>query len=90
MTRAGPSVIALVLFAALYAKSYPVRVPAWLRWVGDVSYSLYLVHVIPTMIARHHKAPTTSGMAMFGGMFEWCCRSSRRGADWSARRRRVR
>ena len=69
VTRAGPSVIALVLFAALYAKSYPVRVPAWLRWVGDVSYSLYLVHVIPTMIARHHKAPTTSGMAMFVACF---------------------
>jgi peptidoglycan/LPS O-acetylase OafA/YrhL len=34
------------LGVVLSAKAKPFQVPAWMAWFGDVSYSLYLVHVL--------------------------------------------
>jgi exopolysaccharide production protein ExoZ len=42
----GPPMIALVLAIALREKLAPFAVPRWLAWLGDVSFSLYLVHLI--------------------------------------------
>ncbi|MBP9207270.1 MAG: acyltransferase [Kofleriaceae bacterium] len=62
LTRWGGPVIILVLALALYTKTHTLRVPGWLSWLGNVSYSMYLVHVIPTMIARHWTGPMTTGL----------------------------
>jgi hypothetical protein len=40
----GPAMALLVLALALYDKRFRIRVPDWLVWLGNVSFSLYLVH----------------------------------------------
>jgi exopolysaccharide production protein ExoZ len=44
ITRWGPAMVLMVLALALYDKRYRIRVPAGLIWLGNVSFSLYLVH----------------------------------------------
>ena len=45
----GPGMIVMVLALALWDKAYPIKVPRPLLWLGDVSFSLYLVHRIPQL-----------------------------------------
>lgn len=42
----GPALIVMVLALALWNKASPISVPRPLLWLGDVSFSLYLVHRI--------------------------------------------
>jgi exopolysaccharide production protein ExoZ len=42
----GLSLVPLMVSFALIDKSNPVRIPGWLRYLGDISFSLYLVHPI--------------------------------------------
>ena len=46
ITRWGPSVILLVLALAAADKQARLRIPPVLMWLGNISYSLYLVHII--------------------------------------------
>jgi peptidoglycan/LPS O-acetylase OafA/YrhL len=46
LTGWAPAMIAMVLALALRDKLAPVHVPRVLIWLGDVSFSLYLVHRI--------------------------------------------
>jgi len=64
MGRAMP---VLVLALALRDKVRPFRVPRWLTWLGDISFSLYLVHPIvqlglPRWLGPQH-APLVQGGA---------------------------
>ncbi|HUQ06226.1 MAG TPA: acyltransferase [Kofleriaceae bacterium] len=63
-TRWGAPMAVMVLALMLYDKQYPIRVPGWMRWLGDISFSLYLFHVIPQMLPRAWKSEpqlTTGG-----------------------------
>ena len=44
MTGWGPAIIVMVLALALWNKQSPIKVPSWLLWLGDISFSLYLWH----------------------------------------------
>jgi exopolysaccharide production protein ExoZ len=46
ITRWGPSVILLVLALAAADKQTPLRIHPVFLWLGNISYSLYLVHII--------------------------------------------
>ncbi len=46
-TRWGTPIAVMVLLLALYDKRQPIAVPGWLRWLGEISFSLYLIHWIP-------------------------------------------
>lgn len=46
MTGWGPAMILMMLALALWNKESPIKVPRGLRWLGDISFSLYLVHRI--------------------------------------------
>ena len=47
-----------VLALALWDRQRRIWVPRWLIWLGDVSFSLYLIHRIPLL----------TGMAIAGGL----------------------
>ena len=44
--QVGISLIPLLIAVSLSTRSFELRVPGWLRWLGDVSFSLYLLHTI--------------------------------------------
>jgi exopolysaccharide production protein ExoZ len=44
LTGWGPAIIVMVLALALWNKQSPIKVPAALLWLGDISFSLYLWH----------------------------------------------
>jgi exopolysaccharide production protein ExoZ len=64
--RWGLPMAAMVLALTLYDKAYPITVPRSLRWLGDVSFSLYLFHVLPQMGPRFVK---DQPLLMSGGAF---------------------
>jgi exopolysaccharide production protein ExoZ len=45
----GIGLAVMVLMLALHDKEERLRVPQWLVWLGNVSFSLYLVHRIPQL-----------------------------------------
>lgn len=47
ITGWGPAMIAMVLALALWNQRRPIAPPRALIWLGDISFSLYLVHRIP-------------------------------------------
>ena len=51
-TRWGLPMALLVLALTLYDKAHPIRMPRWLTWLGDISFSLYLFHILPQMVPR--------------------------------------
>jgi exopolysaccharide production protein ExoZ len=58
------------LGAILAAKARPFRVPAWMVWFGDISYSLYLVHVlafivVTRIVAEYGVSGRTAGFVRF-------------------------
>lgn len=56
----------LVLALAMLDRAHPIRPPRWLVFLGDISFSLYLFHVLPQMLPRQW--PTWIGM-QGGGWF---------------------
>ncbi len=66
-TRWGLPMAVMVLALTLYDQAHPIRVPPWLRWLGDISFSLYLFHILPQMVPRlvKHQPQLMSG----GGFF---------------------
>ncbi|HET9620759.1 MAG TPA: acyltransferase [Kofleriaceae bacterium] len=50
----GTPIIVMVLALALWDKQHPIAVPRWLIWLGDVSFSLYLLHRIPLLVGYFH------------------------------------
>jgi peptidoglycan/LPS O-acetylase OafA/YrhL len=53
LPRMGAALAVLVLVLVLQHKERPIAVPSWLRWLGDISFSLYLFHrVAQIAIAR--------------------------------------
>jgi exopolysaccharide production protein ExoZ len=66
----GLPMAVLVLALALRDKAHPFAVPRWLTWLGDVSFSLYLFHVLPQMAPRiwKHEPQLMTG----GGFFVAC------------------
>jgi exopolysaccharide production protein ExoZ len=50
LTGWGPALILMALLLVLWNRESPLRVPRWLLWLGDVSFSLYLVHRIPQLV----------------------------------------
>lgn len=69
-THWGLPMAVMVLALALRDKAHPIAVPRWLSWLGDVSFSLYLFHVLPQMLPRifKHQPQLMSG----GGFFVAC------------------
>ena len=54
----------------LSALARPFQVPAWMVWLGDVSYSLYLIHVlafigVTQVVARYGPSGPAAGFARF-------------------------
>jgi len=49
ITYMGATLVVLVLALALAHKEEPLRVPRWLLWLGNISFSLYLFH----RVAQH-------------------------------------
>lgn len=45
----GAAIAVMVLALALFDKEQPIRVPAAIVWLGNISFSLYLVHRIPQL-----------------------------------------
>ncbi|WJQ79268.1 acyltransferase family protein [Brevibacillus brevis] len=48
ITRWGFPAAIMVLCFAIASKTYEFRVPKWLLWLGNISFSLYLVHPLVT------------------------------------------
>lgn len=69
-THWGIPMAVMVLALAMRDKAYPIAVPRWLTWLGDVSFSLYLFHVMPQMLPRifKHQPQLMGG----GGFFVAC------------------
>jgi hypothetical protein len=69
-TRWGLPMAALVLALTLYNKRFPIAMPRPLVWLGDISFSLYLFHVLPQMLPRliKHQPQLMGG----GGFFVAC------------------
>jgi peptidoglycan/LPS O-acetylase OafA/YrhL len=69
-TRWGLPMAALVLALTLYNKVFPIAVPRFLVWLGNISFSLYLFHIMPQMLPRliKHQPQLMSG----GGFFVAC------------------
>ena len=65
------AVMAILFFGiVMLAKSGGIHAPAWLVWVGEISYSLYLVHVyafelVQRGLAHSHLLPPLSNPALF-------------------------
>ncbi len=69
-TRWGLPMAALVLALTLYNKEAPIAMPRVWVWLGDISFSLYLFHVLPQMLPRliKHEPQLMGG----GGFFVAC------------------
>ena len=69
-TRWGIPLGVLVLALTMLDKAQPIAVPRWLTWLGDVSFSLYLFHIMPQMLPRiwKHQPQLMGG----GGFFVAC------------------
>lgn len=67
----GAAIAVMVLAIALFDKEQPIRVPAAMVWLGNVSFSLYLVHRIPQLAlppllkARYPELVTGGGFVVF-------------------------
>lgn len=48
----GWPIFALVLSLALLSKTTRIPVPRWTIWLGGISYSLYLIHVLSFQVSR--------------------------------------
>jgi peptidoglycan/LPS O-acetylase OafA/YrhL len=59
----GWPLAAMVLAMALASKTVHIRVPRLLMWLGSISYSLYLTHLLTQVLLRD--ALTAHGMAPF-------------------------
>lgn len=53
ITHLGASLAFLVLFVMLYNKSWPIYVPRFLVWLGNISFSLYLIHPLFLHLLHH-------------------------------------
>ena len=53
--QSGIPMAVLVLTLAMLHKQAPMQPPRWLIWLGDVSFSLYLFHILPQMLPRQFK-----------------------------------
>jgi len=58
--RWGAPAMLLVWSLAMLDRVRRLRPPPWMTFLGDISFSLYLFHVLPQMLPRHF--PTWSGM----------------------------
>jgi exopolysaccharide production protein ExoZ len=69
-TRWGLPMAALVLALTLYNKRFPIAMPRPVVWLGDISFSLYLFHILPQMLPRliKHQPQLMGG----GGFFVAC------------------
>ena len=69
-TRWALPLAAMVLALTLYNKRFPIAMPRVLVWLGDISFSLYLFHVMPQMLPRliKHQPQLMGG----GGFFVAC------------------
>jgi hypothetical protein len=67
MTGWGPAMIVMVLALALWNKERPIRVHPALLWLGDISFSLYLVHRIPQLALRRYIPHGHASLAGGGG-----------------------
>jgi peptidoglycan/LPS O-acetylase OafA/YrhL len=67
----GAAIAVMVLALAMFDKEERIRVPAWLMWLGNVSFSLYLVHRFPQLAlppllkASHPQLVTGGGFVAF-------------------------
>lgn len=63
----GLSLIPLLISVSFASRSAELRVPAWLRWLGDISFSLYLLHMIVVgfvfSIVRDHRFAVVAAIA---------------------------
>ena len=59
----GASLAICVLALALWNKHRAIEVPRWLVWLGDISFSLYLIHRIPLFVL--FRMPPGSSSAAF-------------------------
>lgn len=66
LTGWGLPLTIMFLAVSQYDKAWRIAVPRWLTWLGDVSFSLYLWHVIPQMLQRQFP---TSPLMKGGGIF---------------------
>jgi exopolysaccharide production protein ExoZ len=80
--HAGTPMAALVFSLAMLHKNHPIAPPAWMVWLGDVSFSLYLWHVLPQMIPRQWRHPA---LMTGGGFFVVCIATAIILAYWSHR-----
>jgi len=69
LTGWGGAMAGLVFALAIYDKSHAIRPPRWLIWLGDVSYSLYLFHVLPKLLP----SVFPGSVLMIGGGFFVAC-----------------
>ncbi len=65
--RWGLAAALVVLALAFYNKEHSILVPRWARWLGDVSFSLYLVHRI-TQIGLPHLLKSPGNQVLFQGL----------------------
>jgi hypothetical protein len=76
----------MVLALALYNQQRAIRVPGWLKWLGDVSFSLYLVQRIPQVaFPRQVTDPEYASRLTGGGYFVASTMASLILAHWSYR-----
>ena len=69
-TRWGPAMVLMVLALALYDKRYRIHVPPALIWLGNVSFSLYLVHrVVQGPLPRYLRGKDLQGLVNGGPWF---------------------
>ena len=92
--QVGISLIPLLIAVSLATRSFELRVPGWLRWLGDVSFSLYLLHtivlaVVFAIVRDHRFAPFVAivGIALSLGAAALSYRWIERGLSDALRRR---
>lgn len=68
----GAAIAVMVLAIALFDKEQPIRVPAWLIWLGNVSFSLYLVHRLPQLALPPLLKPRLPELVTGGGFVAFC------------------
>ncbi len=56
----GFGFVLLIAALAIASKTVELAVPRWMRWLGDISYTLYIEHLIVIELIRQVLAPPTS------------------------------